>query len=83
MIKFHLAEDTINHKDIHQLIQWLKKYPRLTKANLTLQFEKNWNEWLGTKYSVFCNSGSSANLLMFYALLQSPNHLEFVSNSKF
>ena len=71
MIKFHLAEDTINHKDIHQLIQWLKKYPRLTKANLTLQFEKNWNEWLGTKYSVFCNSGSSANLLMFYALLQS------------
>jgi len=69
--KYHLAEDTINRKDIDQLIDWLKSYPHLTKGKLTLQFEEKWNQWLGCKYSVFCNSGSSANLLMFYTLLLS------------
>lgn len=71
MIKYHLAKDTIDEKDIQALIEWLKSYPRLTKANLTLQFEERWNKWIGRKYSTFCNSGSSANLLMYYALLTS------------
>lgn len=70
-IKYHLAEDTIDKTDIDKLIGWLKTYPRLTKDKVTLQFEEKWNKWLGTPYSVFCNSGSSANLLMYYALLLS------------
>jgi len=70
-IKYHLAEDTIDKEDINQLIEWLKTYPRLTKSKLTLDFEKKWSNWVGKKYSVFCNSGSSANLLMFNALLLS------------
>ncbi len=73
MIKFHLAEDTIDKKDIDQLIGWLQTYPRLTKDKVTLQFEEKWNQWLGTRYSVFCNSGSSANLLMYYTLLLSED----------
>ncbi|MDP2599819.1 MAG: aminotransferase class I/II-fold pyridoxal phosphate-dependent enzyme [Deltaproteobacteria bacterium] len=67
-IRHFLAEDTIDNKDIDQLIAWLKTYPRLTKGKVTLEFEAKWSHWLGTKYSVFCNSGSSANLLMYYAL---------------
>lgn len=70
-IKYHLAEDTIDHKDIDALIGWLQTYPRLTKGELTPQFEAKWNKWLGRTYSVFCNSGSSANLLMYYVLLLS------------
>ncbi len=70
-IKYFLAEDTIDNKDIDALVEWLKKYPRLTKGPLTPQFEKKWSDWLGRKYSVFNNSGSSANLLMYYALLLS------------
>ena len=31
-------------------------------------FEEEWSEWLGVKYSVFVNSGSSANMLTFAAL---------------
>ena len=27
------------------------------------KFEKAWSKWLGVKYSVFVNSGSSANLI--------------------
>ena len=68
MKKIELVEDTINKEDIDKLIEWLKTYPKLTKGNLTLEFESKWSEWLGCKYSVFVNSGSSANLLMFYCL---------------
>ena len=31
-------------------------------------FEEEWSEWLGVKYSVFVNSGSSANMLTLAAL---------------
>ena len=65
-----LVKDTIDNKDIDQLVDWLKTYPRLTKGSLTLELEKKYSKWLGSKYSVFCNSGSSANLLMLYALKQ-------------
>lgn len=68
MKKINLAENTIDKKDIDDLVTWLKTYPRLTKGELTIQFEKKWSEWLGCKYSVFVNSGSSANLAMIYAL---------------
>jgi CDP-6-deoxy-D-xylo-4-hexulose-3-dehydrase len=66
--KIQLVKDTIDNHDIDDLINWLKTYPRLTKGELTINFEKTFSEWIGTKYSVFVNSGSSANLLMIYAL---------------
>jgi CDP-6-deoxy-D-xylo-4-hexulose-3-dehydrase len=71
MIKFHLAEDTIDKADIEKLIGWLQSNPRLTKDKVTIQFQEKWNSFLGRNYSIFCNSGSSANLLMFYVLLLS------------
>ena len=71
MIRFHLAEDTIDKADIEKLIGWLKTNPRLTKDKVTIQFEEKWNSFLGSNYSIFCNSGSSANLLMYYTLLLS------------
>ena len=67
----NLVKDTIDNKDIDRLIDWLKTYPRLTKGEVTLELEKKWSKWLGRKYSVFCNSGSSANLLMLSALKES------------
>ena len=66
-----LVKDTIDNNDIDKLIDWLKTYPRLTKGPVTLELESKYSNWLGRKYSVFCNSGSSANLLMLYALTQS------------
>ena len=68
-IKYPLAKETINEEDIDALCDWLKTYPRLTKGELTPQFEKKWADFIGTKYAVFCNSGSSANLLMVYAAM--------------
>lgn len=68
MKKIDLIQDTIDNQDIDNLIEWLKEYPRLTKGPKTIEFENKWSKWLGCKYSVFVNSGSSANLLMLYAL---------------
>lgn len=65
-----LVNDTIEKEDVDQLIDWLKTYPKLTKGELTVEFEKKWSSFLGSKYSVFVNSGSSAILLMLYALLE-------------
>ena len=67
----NLVKDTIDNKVIDRLINWLKTYPRLTKGKVTLELEEKWSKWLGRKYSVFCNSGSSANLLMLSALKES------------
>jgi CDP-6-deoxy-D-xylo-4-hexulose-3-dehydrase len=66
-----LAQDTIDRQDIDHLIDWLRTYPQLTKGAVTLDFERQWSAWLGRPYSMHCNSGSSANLLMYYALLRS------------
>ena len=68
MKKIELVKDTISNEEIDELILWLKTYPRLTKGSVTKEFEIKWSKWIGCKYSVFVNSGSSANLLMIYAL---------------
>lgn len=70
-----LVNDTIDKKDVDKLIAWLSTYPRLTKGPVTLEFEKRWAEWIGSDFAVFVNSGSSANLLMLYALI-SENRLK-------
>ena len=70
-MNINLVKDTIDSEDIKKLISWLETNPRLTKGQLNVQFEKEWSEWLGKKYSVFVNSGSSANLAALYSLLLS------------
>ena len=64
-----LNRDTISNQDIDFLIEWLKTYPRLTKGNVIIELENKFADWIGSKYCVFVNSGSSANLLMLYSLI--------------
>jgi len=70
MIK--LVSDTIDRSDVNSLIKWLQQdpIPRLTKGELTQNLENKWASKLGTKYSVFVNSGSSSILLTLAALKQ-------------
>jgi CDP-6-deoxy-D-xylo-4-hexulose-3-dehydrase len=42
--------------------------PILTQSRQVRAFEREWSDWLGVKYSVFVNSGSSANLVTMAAL---------------
>ena len=71
MIK--LVSDTIDRQDINALVEWLQQdpIPRLTKGDLTKQLEEKWAKKIGTKYSVFVNSGSSSILLTLAALKES------------
>ena len=71
MIK--LVSDTIDRQDINALVEWLQQdpIPRLTKGELTKQLEEKWAKKIGTKYSVFVNSGSSSILLTLAALKES------------
>ncbi len=69
MEKIGLVKDTIDKKDIELLIEWLKTEPILTKNKLTIEFEEIFSKYQNRKYSVYLNSGSSANLAMIYSLL--------------
>ena len=71
MKKYSLAHDTISRKEIVSLNKWLLKGERLTKGKLTLKFENQFSKYINRKYSLFVNSGSSANLLMLSALIES------------
>ena len=63
-----LMENNITKEDNINVINFLKKNNKLTNGKKVLEFEKKWSKWLGCKYSVFVNSGSSANLLSIHYL---------------
>jgi CDP-6-deoxy-D-xylo-4-hexulose-3-dehydrase len=71
--KYLLAEQTISPAELAELAAWLTTNPWLTQGPLVREFETRWARWLGTKHAVLVNSGSSANLLMYYALLAGTN----------
>jgi CDP-6-deoxy-D-xylo-4-hexulose-3-dehydrase len=69
--RYLLAEQTIDERDLGDLIGWLQTNPWLSQQQLVAEFERQWASWLGVRHAVFVNSGSSANLLMFWTLLVS------------
>ena len=58
-----LMENNITREDLEVLINFLKGFPRLTQFDNVIAFEREWSDWLNVKYSVFVNSGASANLI--------------------
>jgi CDP-6-deoxy-D-xylo-4-hexulose-3-dehydrase len=71
MIK--LVSDTIDKTDVNKLINWLSQdeIPRLTKGDITVDFENKWSKKIGVKSTTFVNSGSSAILLTLASLKES------------
>ena len=63
-------EDNITKEDIGELVSFLTqdKIPKLTNGPKVLEFEKQWSEWVGVKYSLMLNSGASANELTMLAI---------------
>ena len=60
--------NNIMRDDLNQVISFLSTDPILTQSKNVIAFEQEWSQWLGVKYSVFVNSGSSANLATMAAL---------------
>ena len=63
-MKFPLMRNNVTRQDLDAMIEHLKQDdPILTNGPKCKEFEEAWSKWLGVKYSVFVNSGASANLL--------------------
>ncbi len=68
-MRFPLMRNNILREDLDAVIEHLKQNdPILTNGRNVRDFESEWSEWLGVKFSVFVNSGSSANLLTMAVL---------------
>ena len=74
-MKWPLMYNNITDADADALIKFLSQrpLPKLTSDQKVAEFEREWCQWLGVKYSVFLNSGSSANIITF-AMLQAVLH---------
>jgi CDP-6-deoxy-D-xylo-4-hexulose-3-dehydrase len=67
---YKLAENTISNDDYKLLIKFLQNRKTLTQSKIVNNFQKNFSDFLKTKYSIFVNSGSSANLLIAQVLIE-------------
>lgn len=63
MLNIPLMSNNIDKSDIDALIQFLQTSDRFTNGPKVREFEQAWSKWLGVKYSLFVNSGSSANFM--------------------
>ncbi len=59
-----LQENILEQNDKDKLCEFINSTDRFTQFEKVKQFEKEWSSWQGCKYSVFVNSGSSADLVM-------------------
>jgi len=73
--------NNILREDLDAVIEYLKQDdPILTHGANVSAFEAEWSKWLGVKYSVFVNSGASANLLTMAVLkIRYPNGGEVIT----
>lgn len=62
-------KNNIAREDLDAVIRFLQQDdPILTQSKNVAALEEEWSKWLGVKYSVFVNSGSSANQITLAAL---------------
>jgi len=63
--KWPLINNNVSDEDKQALVRFLQTpNVRLTQGEKVREFEERWSRWLGVKYSVFVNSGASANYIM-------------------
>lgn len=63
-MEWKLQENVLEAADIEALVDFIRTTKRFTQFTKVKEFEEAWSRWQGVKYSVFVNSGSSANLVI-------------------
>ena len=66
--KYPLLENAFSNLDIFKGINVLLSR-RITMSKITKKFEMDFGKFIGSKHCLMVNSGSSANLLAFFALI--------------
>ncbi len=72
-VQYRLAESSWDEKEV-EAIKKLAESHMTTMGENVFEFEKQFAKFVGSKYAVMVNSGSSANLLMIAALFYSSKN---------
>mgnify|MGYP003153442538 CR=1 FL=1 len=68
MINWPLMDNAIPKDQRVALSNFILDGDKFSQGQYVKEFEEEWSKWQGCKYSVFVNSGSSANFLAVHAL---------------
>ena len=68
MINWPLMDNAIPEDQRVALSNFILNGDKFSQGKYVREFEEEWSKWQGCKYSVFVNSGSSANFLAVHAL---------------
>ncbi len=71
--KFPLSYDSWDHEELEAISQVVKDR-FFTMSTKVKKFEEEFSNYIGSKYSIMVNSGSSANLLMIASLFYTSDH---------
>lgn len=66
--RWPLMKETITFGDRLKLAKFALTTKQFTNGPKVRQFEQKWNEWLGSNYSLYVSSGSTANFLLLSAV---------------
>ena len=65
---YQLSSNSFSNKDMIEGIKVLLS-KKITMSNIVKKFEKEFAKFIGSKYALMVNSGSSANLLATFAMI--------------
>jgi CDP-6-deoxy-D-xylo-4-hexulose-3-dehydrase len=68
-----LMKNNITFVDRLKLAKFVLSSDRFTNGKKVREFESKWNDWLGSKYSLYVSSGSTANYLLLSAVKELYN----------
>jgi CDP-6-deoxy-D-xylo-4-hexulose-3-dehydrase len=72
-IKWPLMKNNITFGDRFEMVKFCLSSDKFTNGEQVKQFEREWNEWLGSKNSLYVSSGSTANYLLLSAVKELYN----------
>lgn len=73
MRSWPLMGETITYGDRLKMAYFAMTAKRFTNGERVKKFESEWNDWLGSKYSLYVSSGSTANFLLVSAVKELYN----------
>lgn len=72
-IKWPLMKNNITYYDRIEMAKFCLTSNAFTNGLKVKQFEREWNSWLGSNYSLYVSSGSTANYLLLSAVKELYN----------
>lgn len=80
--EWKLMDDIISSEQRKEMSDFILNGDRFSQGDIVRFFEKKWSRWQDCKYSVFVNSGSSANFIATHAaMMKYGYHSTWVSQA--